>query len=136
MQGIQFIGMYLDSVTARTYLPLDSFVTLPRLVGTIHRSLGKSIRNCLKLLCDQSRLCCIQGWLRTACCPTRDNLDRQVAVPLHVKNSLNWWKEQLHVYEGIRFCHPTLLVTLTSDASLYGWRAHLCTLTVQGKWMA
>lgn len=89
-----------------------------------------TIRNCLRLLghmtctivTNHARLClyCFQGWLRTASSPTRDTLDRQVTIPLHIKNSLNWWKEQLHVCVGITFCHPTLSMTLTTNASMLG----------------
>lgn len=117
-------------LTARAYLPLDRFVTLSSLVYVIQGNLQTTIRNFLHSWDNRAscafltnhtklRLYHFQGWLRMTYSPARHTLNRQVMVLLQVRNSLDWWKNQLSIGAGIPFCCPAPSITLT-DASVLG----------------
>lgn len=114
VQRIQFIGVYLHSLTDRAYLPTDRLLTLSDLVRTIQGSLRITVRNTLQLLDHMSvytfvnnqgilSLWFFQNGLRMICSLTKDSLDKQLTVPFHVKNSLDWWKDQLIVSTFLLF---------------------------------
>ncbi|XP_015683147.1 histone deacetylase 5, partial [Protobothrops mucrosquamatus] len=57
---------------------------------------------------------------------------RQVRLPVHTLRSLRWWFSQA-ITKGSPFKEPDRL-TITTDASLFGWGAHLQSQFAQGRW--
>lgn len=59
-------------------------------------------------------------------------LPHRVRVPSRTLESLRWWLSPA-LYKGSLFREPSR-VTLTTDASLFGWGAHLTPHFAQGRW--
>ncbi|KAK9399508.1 hypothetical protein NXF25_012527 [Crotalus adamanteus] len=57
---------------------------------------------------------------------------RKVRVPYHTLQSLRWWGSPA-IHKGTFFKEPHRLI-LTTDASLFGWGAHMQTHMAQGQW--
>lgn len=117
---------------------MDTFITLLNLVRMIQGSPHTRGRNCLQLLGHMAacnfmtqnaglRLHCFQGWFRRTYFSTRVSLEKQITVPLQVKNFLNWCKDLCSICRGIPFIHLAPTVTVTTDVSLLWWGAHLNT---------
>ncbi|XP_039206630.1 uncharacterized protein LOC120311329 [Crotalus tigris] len=58
--------------------------------------------------------------------------NRKVTVPHHTLRSLFWWTTSA-MTKGVIFREPNRVI-LTTDASLFGWGAHLGTHLTQGQW--
>lgn len=56
-----------------------------------------------------------------------------LSLPVAVKNSLDWWLSLSRLHMGLSLETPTR-ISLTTDASLWGWGAHLESLITQGTW--
>ena len=63
-------------------------------------------------------------------------MDMSVKIPLtpQLGLHLNWWLQDQNILKGYCFQPRSYLVTLTTDASLWGWGAHLNGYLVQGRW--
>ncbi|CAJ0942993.1 unnamed protein product [Ranitomeya imitator] len=61
------------------------------------------------------------------------SLDRPIRLSPRVKRSLYWWLTSPLMSQGRSFL-PVHWQVVTTDASLLGWGAVFCHLTVQGRW--
>ena len=63
-------------------------------------------------------------------------MDMSVKIPLtpQLGLQLNWWLQDQNILKGYCFQPRSYLPTLTTDASLWGWGAHLNGFLVQGRW--
>lgn len=59
---------------------------------------------------------------------------RWIKVSFHVRKALSWWQDPNHVFRGMPFQLPIPSLTLTTDASLLGWGAHMGLLRTQDLW--
>lgn len=57
----------------------------------------------------------------------------QLILPSSVKDSLNWWLNPSRLQTGLSLEIPSC-ITITTDASLWGWRTWLNHLMAQGTW--
>ncbi|XP_042300657.1 uncharacterized protein LOC121918713 [Sceloporus undulatus] len=80
------------------------------------------------------RLRPLQAWFLSVFSPMEDSPSKWLTVPRPVAASLNWWLDEHNVRAGMPFHQPQPQVTLTTDASLEGWGAHLLDLVVKDKW--
>ena len=62
----------------------------------------------------------------------------QTLVPVTevIRPHLLWWSREQKLSVGVRFPRPAPDVTLTTDASLTGWGAHIGEATASGRWQA
>lgn len=67
-------------------------------------------------------------WLAMAYSPSRNHLDKVVAIPCGVLTSLKWWSNPGRVMAEVPFANPQPMILLISDAPDLGWGAHLGTM--------
>ncbi|XP_068121256.1 uncharacterized protein [Hyperolius riggenbachi] len=75
----------------------------------------------------------LQSWILSKWDKHLSSLDKRVMIPWSVKQSLLWWTEPQHLSTGNLWEFPTQYI-ITTDASSWGWGAHLDSLTAQGQW--
>ncbi|KAG6924101.1 hypothetical protein G0U57_018298, partial [Chelydra serpentina] len=111
---LEFIGAYLDCLTATAILLQQHILTLVNLISVVMDSPQTSARTCLQLLGHMSTTSfvvkhvrrhtrCLQAWLRTAKIPHRYSLNRRLTMPRRVKDSLTWWTQPKNVCSGVPF---------------------------------
>ncbi|XP_040195283.1 uncharacterized protein LOC120928241 [Rana temporaria] len=61
------------------------------------------------------------------------SLESKVWLPTKVKRSLWWWRKNLHLTKGLPWS-ISISKRITTDASAWGWGAHLKDQVAQGKW--
>ena len=66
--------------------------------------------------------------------PSRHPISLRVPVLPPVHPHLRWWSQQTNLVAGLRFPRPNPTLTLTTDASNYGWGAHMGTWSTAGQW--
>ena len=60
-------------------------------------------------------------------------LEKPIKISARVKRALWWWRNPANLTKGLGWSFP-LNKRLTTDASAWGWGAHLDSQTVQGTW--
>lgn len=129
------MGLYLDSHAGKAFLPKDCFATFASLITRLlyRLSLLEHIAACTAItLYAHLYMRCLQLWLSLEYDPQKEHLNKWVLLPPTVPSSLTWWCNPSKVMAGISFNPPTSHATLTTDASLVGWVAHIQGHTVQG----
>ncbi|XP_068128360.1 uncharacterized protein [Hyperolius riggenbachi] len=75
----------------------------------------------------------LQLWILRSWNRSIRDLDRRILIPQFIKDSLNWWLIPSQLTNGRLWSYPSETV-ITTDASAWGWGAHLGTIPVQGSW--
>ncbi|XP_068128007.1 uncharacterized protein [Hyperolius riggenbachi] len=75
----------------------------------------------------------LQLWILRSWNRNISALERKILIPYGVKVSLNWWQELSHLSEGRMWFFPVQRI-ITTDASRWGWGAHMDSLPAQGQW--
>lgn len=143
--SIEFIGAVLDVNQVRAFLPEARRLTLAHIMAGLCSFSTTTARQCLKLLGHMAactymvqharlRLRPLQVWLVSVYRPGRDSLDMVLTVQRHTLDSLCWWLDPHMVGAGVPFYPPQPTLTLVTDASGLGWRAHLGSLMTPGLW--
>lgn len=142
---IQFIGAILDSLAARAFLPLDRAQTLWRHVQRVRKRQRNTAYAIQQLLGHMAAAIAvvplaklhmrpIQLAFLKQFNPQKHSQSRIIFLNKGVRNSLLWWTLSCNVLQGTPFRRPIPTMTLTTDASLIGWGAHLGRLTTRGQW--
>ncbi|XP_068098726.1 uncharacterized protein [Hyperolius riggenbachi] len=76
----------------------------------------------------QLQLWILQVWNRGV-----RNLDKKVFIPYYIKTLLQWWSEPSQLTVGCLWDFPTQRI-ITTDASSWGWGAHMDSSPIQGTW--
>ncbi|XP_045212562.2 uncharacterized protein LOC123563664 [Mercenaria mercenaria] len=71
----------------------------------------------------------LQNWS-----PSRMSMSHQIVVTPSLVPHLKWWLQEANILKGRSLQSAVFSVTLTTDASLYGWGGHMNGYTVQGRW--
>lgn len=135
-QRLEFMGAYLDSVQTKAILSNHRFMTMNTLISTITMNPQTSVRTCLQLLGHMAGMAfivkhrrfhmrCLQGWLSAVYMPSANSLSKRVTLLPKALTSLHWWMKPENVCMGIPFQQDPPSLTITTDASLMGWGAHL-----------
>ncbi|KAK3101176.1 hypothetical protein FSP39_001539 [Pinctada imbricata] len=66
--------------------------------------------------------------------PHIDNIDKMIQIKTVVTPHLQWWMNQENIFQGSPLQNFKGEVTLWTDASAWGWGAHLNNNHVSGKW--
>ena len=77
----------------------------------------------------------LQWHFKTHWSPESDPPSLLVQLSREVRDDLSWWMVPDHLLEGVRFRMPAPDLHLYSDASRYGWGAHLLVCVVSGWWL-
>lgn len=141
---MEFLGMVLDTQSARIFLPQDKIRSLQSAVSRLHGGSPLTIRFCMRVLGRMvssfeaipfaqfhTRLlqrCILARWDGS----TR-SLDKRIILPPAVRRDLTWWLVPSTTLQGRSFL-PLTWSVVTTDASLSGWGAVFGSLTVQGRW--
>ncbi|XP_068092232.1 uncharacterized protein [Hyperolius riggenbachi] len=75
----------------------------------------------------------LQSWILRSWNRSLASLDKKLIIPQNIKASLLWWQKAVHLSPGRLWNYPQQ-VTITTDASLWGWGAHFNSQPAQGKW--
>ncbi|XP_069820999.1 uncharacterized protein [Dendropsophus ebraccatus] len=145
-QSIVFLGMRLDSVQARVFLPEDKLQSLQANIRALCSHRPVSIRSCMRVLGKMVasmeaipfaqfhsrplQLFLLSRWDRSL-----PSLDRRVKLPARLRQDLQWWLRSPSLSLGRSFL-PVHWQIVTTDASLRGWGGVWNDLTVQGTWSA
>ncbi|KAH0621469.1 hypothetical protein JD844_022821 [Phrynosoma platyrhinos] len=76
----------------------------------------------------------LQSWFLSVFDPVQDSPSRCLAVPRAVARSLRWWLDPANVCSGMPFSLPQPQLSLTTDALMEGWKAHVNDLMIHGHW--
>ncbi|XP_077346335.1 uncharacterized protein LOC143989955 [Lithobates pipiens] len=143
-QEIRFLGYLINSVDQKIFLPLNKKDRIYGAVSLLQTSQNLTVRQVMSALgvltstmpaFQWARLHfrCLQAFLLRSWDHTVASLEAEVRVPTQVKRSLWWWKRQDVLSEGLVWVFP-VEKRLTTDASSWGWGAHLGTCFTQGSW--
>ncbi|XP_060587794.1 uncharacterized protein LOC132743278 [Ruditapes philippinarum] len=64
------------------------------------------------------------------------NLSKIIPLTPELRLHLKWWLQDQNILKGYYFQTRSYPHIITTDASLYGWGAHMKGYTVQGRWSA
>jgi ribonuclease HI len=146
VQRIQFLGMELDSVQAAAYLPqakaqhvvecLQHFlkVGVYKPVKLWLRLLGLMASTLLMVPYARLYMRPVQLYLNSQWKASTLDFNFQVLVPLRLIPVLRWWADLSRLTQGLAWSQPKPSITMTTDASLKAWGAHIQGIKVQGPW--
>jgi hypothetical protein len=60
--------------------------------------------------------------------------DMLVTISQEIRSCLQWWLDPIHVMSGVPLVYPEPQIEVFTDASLFGWGAHVQQQTVSGVW--
>ena len=144
-RSIKFIGAILDASRTRAFLPRDRALGLRQLAHKLlrqRRVTAYSIQRLLGLMASTTavtpfarlKMRRLQSWFNSIFNPLWPAKRIFFHLPDRVLRSLIWWTHRSNLLAGIPFQLPMPSMTLTTDASLRGWGAHLFGLSTQGLW--
>lgn len=142
-----YIGAILDSLSSMAFLPLDKARTLSSLAAQVRSSPMSSALQVQCLLCHMAAAIIMVPYARRHMQPVRlwflrnfrigiDNQSKPLAAAHCVRDSLCWWTLVQNLTLSVPFLQPQPQLKLTTDASLWGWRAQLNASCVGGPWPA
>lgn len=79
-------------------------------------------------------MCPLQLWFLRSFDSRTHHQSKILTLPLPIQTSLIWWTRLLNLLRGVPFLTSPPSMTLTTDASLWGWGAHLEGSCVWGQW--
>ena len=144
-RSIKFIGAVLDAAAGRVSLPKDRARAIRHLTQralsqktvtarTVQQLLGLMASTTATTPFARLKMRGLQVWFNTSFNPLWPARRVILRIPDGVLRSLAWWTHRNNLLKGIPFRLPMPSMTLTTDASLQGWGAHLLDLRTQGRW--
>ena len=144
-RSIEFIGAVLDANAGRAYLPRNRADTIRRLAHqvlvqkvatahTIQRLLGLMASTTAVTPFARLKMRRLQMWFNASFNPAWPAKRIVLRLSGTALRSLTWWTHRENLLAGTTFHRHAPSMTLTTDASLQGWGAHLLDLKTQGRW--
>lgn len=144
-QRVQFLGAVIDFKVGRVYPLPERIVSVQECAEVVRTNLVVEAGQFLRLLGLMSSLVDVVPWCRahmrvlqlhlaTHYRPWVHPLTRRIPVPPSLHKALKWWEDPDHLRVGVPFPHPPPNVVITTDASKFGWGAHLLDIQVSGVW--
>jgi ribonuclease HI len=146
VQKIRFLGLEVDTTQAATFLPEDKMQLLIAFcqsfmrVGQYHtvrtflRLLGLMAATLLAVPHARLYMRPIQLYLNQNRDARIHGLSHKIMIPCKLVPVLRWWTSPTNLRQGLPWRNPSPSVTLTTDASLMAWGAHMDGHKVQGTW--
>lgn len=143
-QDLVFIGARFRTDLGRVFLPVPRILTLVSLARRFLQGDSFPVRLWLRLLGLMAATVFTVAWARfhlhplwlyllSRWNPVSLELDVLLPVSPSVLPALLWWSVSEHLSQGLPL-QPSPPVTLTTDASSFGWGATLGSLSLQGRW--
>ena len=142
-QVIIFLGYSIDSIQKKIFLPEEKIVKVQAAVKTVQTNLPVTVRKAMSTLGLLTAAIPAVQWARLHARDLQqailqnwsfgESLEKQFLVPPHVKRKLWWWRTRTNLSLGLLWTFPMTKV-LTTDASSWGWGAHLEGQMAQGSW--
>ncbi|XP_070582571.1 uncharacterized protein [Erythrolamprus reginae] len=137
------LGAIIDTTSCMVYLSRDRRKNIISLISSLQRDRKSSMAFLSKVLGTlvscigiipwaRHHIRSLQWFLLPAQKVRTSHSNVRVRLPRDVKESLAWWASPA-LYRGLSFRTHDLL-TLTTDASLSGWGAHIGQQCAQGLW--
>lgn len=140
----KFLGMTLDSTTARCFLPEEKVVVIQNSVRGIRKNPEVSVRRAMALLGQFTATLPAVEWAQIHSRPlqletlavwdnSEEGLEKVFSLSGASLESLRWWEQPKNLTMGKPWRREKLVV-LTTDASPTGWGAHVGGRYFQGVW--
>lgn len=144
-QHIQFIGAVLDSLHTHAFLPIDCAQSLWHHVEQVLTNCKTTALQVQQLLGHMAAAIADVPFAKLHMRPLQMSFQCQFRPQIHsqsrriflkrgIKESLTWWTLPANILAGTLFRKPDTTITLTTDASLTKWGAHLGKWTTRGLW--
>lgn len=136
MRQLLYVGVMLDSELAMAFLPLERAQALQKVAErvrvaptssalTVQSLLGHMAASIVVVPFAWHHMKPVQLWLLHSFRFGVDAQSKLLHPPQPVRNSFIWWTSLSNLQMGVPFLSPQPEATLTTDASLWGWGAHL-----------
>lgn len=144
-QHIHFVGAILDPQATRAFLPLDRAQTLWHHIQHVRAGLKTTAFKVQQILGHMAAAIAVVPFARLHMSPLQMVFLRQFRPQMHsqscriflkkgIRDSLRWWTVPNNILMGTPFRKPNPTMTLTTDALLTGWGAHLEHWSTRGLW--
>jgi hypothetical protein len=146
VQRLRFLGMEIDTVQAKTFLPEDKALQIRtcclmfmkvghyHTVQTFLRLLGLMAATLLAVPHSRLYMRPIQLHMNSQRDARIHGLFHKIMIPCKLVPVLQWWASEANLVCGLPWREPQPSVMLTTDASMKAWGAHMGDLKVQGTW--
>ncbi|KAG8539065.1 hypothetical protein GDO81_021527 [Engystomops pustulosus] len=139
-----FLGTWLDSQRQRTFLPVEKVEKIRLLVLEVKQNPLISLRKGMSLLglfsaaipavpWAQFHSRSLQNFLLQKWDRDQASLEVKILLPQRILNSLDWWLNVTNLEVGLPW-NPSQDRLITTDASPWGWGAHMENQYFQGIW--
>ncbi|XP_077331855.1 uncharacterized protein LOC143974400 [Lithobates pipiens] len=143
-QAIQYLGFLVDSVSQKVFLTGEKVEKVKEMVTFLQSNQTISIRSAMAGLgllvatipavpWARAHFRCLQANILSSWDGTQESLDGTIHLSSKTKRSLWWWKREENLVRGL-WWSPPVSVRITTDASAWGWGAHLGSKVAQGCW--
>ncbi|XP_077110328.1 uncharacterized protein LOC143766492 [Ranitomeya variabilis] len=138
-----FLGIQLDSVSQRCFLPQAKKLTIQSRVSDAIRNPYMTLRKSMSLLGSLSSCIPAVPWAQfhtrqlqyevLSAQGKNGHLESKITLSKDVLESLSWWLDMDHLSEGVPWIiDPSKIIT--TDASPIGWGAHMKNSLAQDTW--
>ncbi|XP_042314369.1 WASH complex subunit 2-like [Sceloporus undulatus] len=144
MKRLDFIGTTLDFEEMKAFLPRSRFQALTSaLKDCLYRRKVRAhaVQVAMGHLASTTvtpwarlRFRLLQSWFLSVFDPVRDSPRKVLTILRKVQRFLHWWLDPDNVCVGMPFAPPQPDITLTTNASLLGWGAHVLEFAIKDKW--
>ena len=143
-QEVVYLGYRISSIKRKIFLPEEKIAKLDQAVAQLQSNLLTSVREVMRVLGLMTSCFPAVPWARFHQRPLqelmlrlwsgqRQDLESQILVSHKVKRMLWWWRSPRNLDRGLDWTFPVEVV-VTTDASAWGWGAHLEEAVAQGAW--
>ncbi|XP_040188033.1 uncharacterized protein LOC120920173 [Rana temporaria] len=143
-QRVKYLGYDFCSVVQKVFLPEEKVSKMVQAVSTLQTNQLVSLREISRTVGLMTSCFPAVPWARFHQRPLQRfllenwdgdarSLESKVWLPTKVKRSLWWWRKNLHLTKGLPWS-ISISKRITTDASAWGWGAHLKDQVAQGKW--
>ena len=143
-QCLVYLGAQFDTVKKTISLPMEKIPVIQERISRALDTHHLKAFQCLKIIGTMVSTTPMVKWALWRLRPFQSgflkqwksgNKNQQIRISTSMRNSLFWWLQT----KNLRNCHsiaPVSWVTVTTDASGYGWGALCGTNMAQGRWDA
>ncbi len=146
-QVFKFLGYMFDTIRGLVTPPENRWVKLDPAIKSFMKSAFQTGHEWQKLIgilvalsklvpLGMCRLRPIQTHFQFFWNPAYSPPSQLVPVSQTVKHHLRWWKDRRNLLQGVPFRKPKPEVHVYTDASDFGWGAHVENQSAQGYWSA
>lgn len=143
-QKVTYLGYDFCSVNQRVFLPQEKITKVFQTMSTLQTNQSVSLRQVSRAVGLMTSCFPAVPWARLRQRPLQRfllrnwdgdvrSLESRIWLPDRIKRSLWWWRAGQHLAGGLPWSFP-ISRRITTDASSWGWGAHLSNAVAQGEW--